>query len=194
MTDYASVKLEDIFLSESNASMLNNNVCRLYENQEGKPADYHLFLPITKKYMDQFAVRESIHRFVAVNNIEITEKYDWLEVLRCINNRFLKFVQRALRPNALLPSRATVEVGDGENRHRKKFSELLAHDIPTIDVWAVQEVQQYNQHFRYNNTIPVWQRSMAKRHYDRSNEGLAETEESSSRETIQRGFDMSEIQ
>jgi hypothetical protein len=54
---------------------------------------------------------------------------------------------------------------------KKKANELLAEDYRNMDVWAEQTTEVTNKTHRYGNAIPVWQRTMNIRHYDRDNQG-----------------------
>jgi hypothetical protein len=77
---------------------------------------------------------------------------------------------------------------------RKKYEELMASDIPQLDVWAETGTDVYNNNFRYKNKIPAWQRTMNTRHYDRTNDGLKDgCSDRASLENPIRGYDMSVI-
>lgn len=76
----------------------------------------------------------------------------------------------------------------------KKYDEMTAADYHTIDVWQEEETSRYNKNFRYNNTIPSWQRTMNIRHYDLSNDGLAAADsERASLDNQIHGYDMVNI-
>jgi hypothetical protein len=76
----------------------------------------------------------------------------------------------------------------------KKYDEMLATDYHTIDLWRPQTTTQENNKFRYDNAIPMWQKSMNRRHYSRANDGLHDAiPERASLDTQLRGYDMSNI-
>jgi hypothetical protein len=50
----------------------------------------------------------------------------------------------------------------------------LLYDIKELNVWRQYDINNDKSKYRYNNTIPFWQRSMNIRHADRSNEGFRE--------------------
>ena len=55
---------------------------------------------------------------------------------------------------------------------RKQYKDLTAEDIKNVDVWAPVTVEANYSQYRYQNQIPIWQRSMNIRHNDRDNEGF----------------------
>lgn len=61
----------------------------------------------------------------------------------------------------------------------KKYGEMLAQDYNSIDVWEEVSTEVANIDSRYNNAIPVWQKSMNTRNYSRENEGFSSNERSS---------------
>lgn len=58
----------------------------------------------------------------------------------------------------------------------KNYNNLMASDYGLIDVWAPKSTEFTNANMRYGNKIPIWQKSMNTRHYDRSNEGFQTTQ------------------
>ena len=79
--------------------------------------------------------------------------------------------------------------------HEKKYDEMLAQDYHTIDMHQPLNISRKNDNFRYNNAIPVWQKSMNTRHYDKNNiDGLHSSDpERASINGISKGYDMTEI-
>lgn len=77
----------------------------------------------------------------------------------------------------------------------KKYDEMLAQDYHTIDVHQPLNIFKNNNNFRHNNNIPVWQKSMNTRHYDkRKIDGLhSSNPERASLNTFSKGYDMTEI-
>lgn len=80
------------------------------------------------------------------------------------------------------------------NISEKKYDEMLASDYHTLDLHKPLDIFRTNGNFRYANNIPIWQKSMNTRHYDRCNDGLhtAFAERASLNNQIH-GYDMSEI-
>lgn len=77
----------------------------------------------------------------------------------------------------------------------KKYDEMLAQDYHTIDVHRSLSILKKNDNFRYNNSVPIWQKSMNTRHYDKYEiDGLhASNPERASINTFSKGYDMTEI-
>jgi hypothetical protein len=76
----------------------------------------------------------------------------------------------------------------------KKYDEMLASDYHTLDLHKPLDIFRTNNNFRYTNNVPIWQKSMNTRHYDRCNDGLhAAHSNRSSLNNQLRGYDMSEI-
>lgn len=59
--------------------------------------------------------------------------------------------------------------------------------------WKPRVVQVMDRNYRDSNNIPVQRMALHTRHYDRSNEGLADSMERASLEGFTRGYDMSSI-
>ena len=77
----------------------------------------------------------------------------------------------------------------------KKYDEMLAQDYHTIDVHQPVNIYRNNNNFRNANKIPVWQKSMNTRNYDKHKiDGLQTSDsERASLSTLSKGYDMSEI-
>ena len=98
------------------------------------------------------------------------------------------------------PFRAFTVVGtknEFENTMTKKSYHDMVYDIDNtrnMDVWNDQETIRQNSNFRYNNALPIWQTSISKRNYDRSNDGLHDgNKDRASLENLVRGYDMSDV-
>jgi hypothetical protein len=80
------------------------------------------------------------------------------------------------------------------NQYKKKYDEMLAPDYSTIDTWQPLNIYTYDKAHRYGNKIPIWQKSMNTRHFDKENDGLqaAYSDRASLNNQI-RGYDMSNI-
>ena len=76
----------------------------------------------------------------------------------------------------------------------KKYSDFTVEDINNIDLSRPYQVNITDSTSRYNNIIPVWQKSISTRHYDNEDEAYSFNDSSySSRGYIKRGYDMSNI-
>jgi hypothetical protein len=70
----------------------------------------------------------------------------------------------------------------------KPLKDIMAADYGLIDVWRKQSTEVSAKNMRYGNAIPVWQRSMNIRHYDRANEGFDKAARYSSMDNIVLGY------
>ncbi len=170
--DYTRLDLKSFFMSENNKTQLARNLYSIGRKNgvNGQLEKYQKLIPLA---MIEFDKRYPIQDWDTVESTS-TEQQDWAEILRVVNNQFIKFCYSLLKWDQFNPFRERVEVGAHGDRRMVKMSEVTAADIPTIDVAGDVEIQRMNKHFRYNNQVPVWQRSMHNRHYDTANEGLAQ--------------------
>lgn len=168
---YTNVDIFSVFVSDSNQALLANS---LYQTarQNGNKASLEKFFNLIPLALDEFCKKTDISGYAMAEDTA-TGIVNWTDILRAVNNDFLKFCYNLLKWNTFNPFRSWVEVGDAENRRQVRMQDVLADDIPTINVWATQDTQRENKNFRYENKIPVWQWSMNTRHYDKSNEGFA---------------------
>lgn len=75
-------------------------------------------------------------------------------------------------------TRTTMGVCDEDDNvhiYTKKYGDLLASDYGSIDVWTEQTTEFTPANMRYGNKIPIWQKNMNIRNYDRNNEGYHST-------------------
>lgn len=190
--DFGNVNLNALFLSDSN---LTNLVHSLYKiaRQNGSRSSIQEFKQLVALLAKQFVRANNLSEYETVEQGS-TGIVNWVEILKAINNNFMKQCYRRLKWNQFVPTREWVEVGPRENRVQKRFQEMTAADVATLDVWRVQETQRMNSHFRYGNAIPFWQTSMHTRHFERGNEGLAYDDPNrASLDTPVRGYDMTNI-
>lgn len=71
---------------------------------------------------------------------------------------------------------------------KKKYSDLMAADYGSIDVWKPISTEVTNADLRMRNQVPIWQKSMNKRHYDSANQGYHSTSERASLNTPVSGY------
>lgn len=70
----------------------------------------------------------------------------------------------------------------------KNGASLTADDIKNLDVWEECSTEINNDAMRYRNSVPIWQKSMNTRHYDRGNQGYRSSPEHSSITTFVSGY------
>ncbi len=134
-------------------------------------------------------------------NLDAFKSLDLQSACQHINSKFIKanrdvYLDSHRGPNSeLVPDvnvfkqKATLAKGT-----TKRYIDMTAQDYGSLDVWRAQRVDQWNNNFRYKNKIPMWQKSMARRHYDTGNDGLTERDyRNASKPQPVRGYDMSGI-
>ncbi len=188
-----SVDMYKLFLSESNIRQIAQSLYRISQNNsDGRPIEF--FYRITPKMMNLFSKQKNLYDYQMAEASE-GGNINWVETVKAINYDFMKECLNTFHWNNYNPFRDTyLTVGDSDNRKKKRACDLMADDYGTIDVYGVTDINRENKHFRYNNTIPFWQRTMNIRHYDRGNEGLRYNDpDEASRDSHIRGYDMSNI-
>ena len=190
---FTKVDIKLLFLSESNIKMVAHKIYKKYR-QDGGRSDYYKILDFTRNITSRFLNKYNIYDFEYVDN-NSTDNINWVELLKTVNNIFIKYALLFFKNNYFVPTREWAEIGSYNTREHKKFSELTAEDIPTIDLWQNQEIQILNRIYRNNNEIPFWQTTMHNRHYDRSNDGLqyGNSDRSSLDNFIHHSYDMSSL-
>jgi len=190
---FTNVDIKSLFLSEPNIKMIS---CKIYKKNrhDGGRSDYYKILELTRYLLPSFLNKYNIYEFESVEDVS-TGNINWAGILRVINNLFTKYVMLYFKGNNFVPTREWAEVGAYGERKQKKFNELTAEDMNTIDLWQEQEVQVFNGSYRNNNEIPFWQKTMHNRHYDRSNDGLTHinSDRSSLDNFIHHSYDMSNL-
>lgn len=182
------------FLNQDNIIMLINNLYKIY-CQNGGQLTMINFAPVIKKAIHEFSQITDFDNYMTVES-QAFGFNNYVEALKTLNNDFIKYAyDHVLKWNRFVPTRSWAEVGPVDDRREVRFNKMLADDKTTLDLWRTQEVQRMNRHFRFNNAIPFWQRTMHNRHYDRSNEGLhANNPDRASLNTPMRpDYDMSNI-
>jgi hypothetical protein len=190
--DYTNIKLEPLFLSGPNKTLLARSLYRVSRNNGGSsPLDKFVkLIPIAQI---EFCKRTDVNQYEMAEQ-QSTAIRDWAELLRCLNNDFMKFCYNLLKWNHFNPFRERTLVGPSDKRKSKKFTELLAADIPTIDVYADYNIEMRNSNHWLDNKIPAWREKIQKRNLDREGGGLRNgNPERASLEVFQRGFDMTTV-
>lgn len=191
--DFTDIDIAEVFRSDSNMHMMANSLYKVHR-QNGGRLSIEKFLRLTPKLANNFMQKYSIYEFEDVD-FQATGQHNWVELLRTINNEFVNYCYKWFKWNQFVPTREWGEVGPIDNRKQKRFYEMTADDIPTLDYWRNQEIQRMNKVFRYHNKIPFWQKTMHRRHHDRENEGFRydDSDRSSLETPIHHAYDMSDI-
>lgn len=187
------IDLYKLFHCESNTRMIAQNLYRVSQNNsDGRPIEF--FNKIVPKMMKIFSKNHNLYEFRMAEEAE-TGNINWVETIKAINYDFMKEVYNTFRWNNYNPFRDTyLDVGASDSRRKVKASDLMPDDYGTIDVYGVTDINRENKNFRYNNTIPFWQRTMNIRHFDRTNEGLRNGDpDEASLENFNRSFDMTNV-
>ena len=187
---FTEVDITDLFHSSSNQLLLARNL-HAVNGKNGGTSKFDVFESLVPKAQKEFCRRNDITAYEMAET-QSTGMVDWAELLRVINNNFLKFCYNMLRWNNFNPFRSRAMVGATGSRKSKKYNEMLADDIPTLDIWADQQVERYNSQYWLGNQIPVWRTTLHTRHFDRSNGGLRNgNSDRASLEGFSLGYDMS---
>jgi hypothetical protein len=182
----------EIFLSDKNMNYISYAMISL-NNVNNTNIDTNILQSKIPNLMKVWAVKNAINSSTsATGNI--------IHTLEFLNKKFLTnhgSMYGLGGHDSLNVFRTKTSVSDRCGRtDKKKHNELLASDYHTLDLWndTSNEVFAYNRAYRYCNKIPMWQRSMNRRHYDVSNDGLrAATSDRASLENQTHGYDMSNI-
>jgi hypothetical protein len=189
-----NLDIKSLFVCKKNQNYITNQLY-LKNKRNGGFAVFDLFEELAPRLMTKFLKEYDIQPYIddmdtSVNqlgadtfidntgHVAISKKRNWLETFRNLNTKFLDWSDQYFKSNTFVPYRAkfiTGSINEFENNVREVMgSNLLADDIKELNVWQQFDINTDKNKFRYQNTIPVWQRSMNIRHVDRSNEGLRE--------------------
>lgn len=165
-TDDPEVNLTDEFLDALNVIKLTKDIFAVYQYNGGK-STLTKFEKLIPKLMKKFAQEHNLELYQSVED-GTTGNHNWPEALNAINYDFTKYVCKFFKWNKLIPTRGFVNVGSFGNERKIRSYNLQAEDIPTLDVWREQQIVIMNKQFRNNNEIPIWQKSIHTRNYDRN--------------------------
>lgn len=175
------VKVKNIngFMSPANQRLLTKKIYLLHTGNNGTATYSYLKALIPRrmnKWVNSMDVNgfkkltyDSVDMITYLNKLFVTDNSDLYEIIRM----GIASESNVYR-NRLTIGYVTEEVENGVYRTvtaEKKPEELLAEDIRNLDVWAEQTVEISDNRNRYGNTVPIWQRSLHKRHYDTANQG-----------------------
>ena len=190
--DFTALDINKLFTSQSNISMMTNNIYKV-ARQNGARSSIDQFRKLIPRLANQFMIENNLSEYETVE-AATTGINNWVEVLKSINNEFMKHCYRYFKWNTFVPTREWADVGPRDNRKQKRFQDITAADAHTLDLWRTQETQRMNKHFRNDNKISVRQASMHTRHFDRHNEGLTHDDNTrASLDTPVRGYDMTNV-
>ncbi len=189
---YLSIDLQKVFTSNNNIQLLANNLNNI-DIHQGNDSTVKKYLSLIPNAQKEFMKFTNINSYEVVGT-ESRAFNDWVLSLRALNTDFTKYCYKFISWNSFIPSRAMTFVGPSDMRVSKKMTELLAEDIPTIDIHGDYDININNSNYRENNRIPIYRESIHRRNYDRSNDGLMHNNpDEASLETPVRGYNMNDI-
>lgn len=186
------IDLNQQFMSSQNLSYISESCYRVYSDNGGQASKKKLNTLIMA-CVARFMKGKDLNDYLSAE-WEATGYNNYTEAINRINNEFMELVYSKLDWNHFVPTRAMAVVGPAHDRVKKQYKDMTAADIGTVDVWANQQIEVKNSHFRYNNKIPFWQYTVCHRPYDLANEGFRENDpDRASLETPIHGYDMTGI-
>jgi hypothetical protein len=174
MKKYTTIQLDelsnsDIFLSKKNIQYMTYYILSMNKKNMTKSDPYYLRLLVPKlmaewnsdKNLNDYEyIYDDILLRLAFINKQFIKEYDW------IYTRTNKLDINVFRESK------TITVDAYGNEETKKYSDMNAKDYANMDVWKSNQEYTYDKRQRYNNKIPIWQRSMNIRHYEKESEGF----------------------
>jgi hypothetical protein len=141
--------------------------------------------------MINWANKQNINKFTHASD-------DFIMTLKFLNKKFIithSHLYHIENNSDLNVFHTTGRITDVcNNEFMKKYDKMLAADYHTVDTWQPLNIFIDNTQNRYNNKIPVWQRSMNTRQLDKSNDGLHSAySDRASLNTQTRGYNMDNI-
>lgn len=188
---YNQINPVHLFYSKSNMTNLSGTLYWMHQSNGGH-ANQSKFNSLTPKLMKKYMTEHDLSSMTMLyaDNIGII---DTTELLKGINQEFIKHCAVLFQWNIYNPFTEYVLVGDSENPYYKQMNLLNAEEIPTVRLQSAENIYIGNKNYRDNNQIPYRLQMAHNRHYDRSNEGLDYSVEQSSRENPIYGYDMTPI-
>ena len=178
----------DIFLSKKNVHYMTYFLIAMNKrNMTGtKPAE---LAPLIPSMMIQWANTQNLNDFEYVYN-DILLRLSFLNK-KFITNHACVYDKSNKASMNVFRVMDTVTVDACGNEETKKYSEMTADDYRNMDVWQSNQEYTYNKRNRYNNAIPMWQKSMNIRHYEMESDGLhTSNPDRSSLDSQLRGYNM----
>jgi hypothetical protein len=191
-TKMPKINMVNLFVSEENRNLLKRNLYRISQSN-GSNNSKEYIIKLVESKIPAYLRSHDINKY-RMAEYQALGFNDYAILLRHINIEFIKFCYSGLKWNQFNPFREYVEVGPTDDRRQVKFSDVMPQDIPTINVWAIQDVAVSSSKLRHGNNIPYFQAHMHQRHYDNANEGFkAQSANESSLEAPIYKYDMKPI-
>lgn len=179
-----------LFMNLSNQIYLTKQIYQLHKQNHGR-LGYLYFKEIVP-----------IKMYKWISKLHIPQKSLSTDILYFLNKTFIKqspglyeyktqdIINPVIDTNVYKSQMHLSNCDDNDNISTtvKMSNELLASDYGSIDVWKHQSVEVTNEMLRYGNKVPMWQKSMNTRHYDKANDGLASTVDRASINTVTLGY------
>ena len=175
-----------LFMCQNNQKYLSKKIYLLHKTNHGQMGYFFFKINVFKR-MKRWANLNDINNFSHMVNINLPG-----DILYYINQKFINDNIDLFEINGGLnniirlpnenPYKSKIDIGHYVNEmgevvsEKKKYEDMLTEDIRNLDVWQKETVYLNDDVYRYKNKMPEWQTSMHKRHYDRTNEGLAHIE------------------
>lgn len=212
ITDIKGYNLKKWFYESENIKYLTKILYHAYMANDYKYAkndkkNYKYFEDNILEWMSEFSQDNDDFNQYSEEPKTAREKYKYyINSLSLINKEFLDTYYYVSNIDLddmphFNPYRSSVYIGS-KNEFTNDVRNISLHDLAysvedcrNIDLWEKHNVIRKNNHYRYNNQIPIWQHlNKNRRGYDRSNDGLQDADACrASLETIQRGYDMSDV-
>lgn len=178
-----------VFMSISNQICVTKQIYQLHKNNTGT-LDYLYFKSLVPLRMSDWLLNysgptESNESIVFyLNKLFIKSCFDLYTYKTTAN------ISAALDTNVYRSEMTMGTCDDNDNviTVTKKYNDLLASDYGSIDVWALQTTEISTANARNKNMIPIYQKSMNVRNYDKSNQGYHATPEHASLNTNLNGY------
>jgi hypothetical protein len=132
-----------------------------------------------------------------INEFEYTSD-DIITTLKFINKKFIMnhgcLYDRSNKSDINVFHTTGRITDECNNQFMKQYDNMFASDHHTVDTWQPLDIFTYDKKNRYSNKIPIWQKSMNTRQYDKSNDGLKTADpDRASLDTQTRGYNMENI-
>jgi hypothetical protein len=176
---FDSMDIKGLFLYSENQKSLAASLLKTIERNnihslDNIHSDMHSLNDIRKmipEFQKRFMQNTDISKYHLAEESAVNQ-VDWVELLKMINADFLGYCRNYFKWNEFFPAREYATVGATGERIKKRFDQLTADDIPTLDLWADQQISVSDNRKWLNNKVPVWRTSLHSRNIDREGGGL----------------------
>lgn len=163
-----------LFLSECNQNKLIKEIYNINKSNGGREG--YLYFKINVPILMENWSNNELNLIKNIGNEQISSN-----VIDFLNQIFIKKVLE-ITDTYKNPKKSYIDVeyhyGDGFRQ--KKYENMTVEDLKNIDLPKPDSTYINSSIYRQNNEIPLWQRSVNTRHYDRGNEGLRDIDPSRS--------------